>query len=553
MIEEKFVICETSFDLFTDLLTHFSWAMKSIAIRLSIFLMVTGTCSLANQRFSATEFSETRNNVTNLQPPQISRIIIRNSGHNGNKEINLKGSKRVASEPAVNDTVERQDVSPAARSLLVLMNWPPRDTHRPRPIRIRHPASHGYSHRSHNGALNRTSSTNQHIEVNSGLNLRLIGSHNVNEGVVRVKVNDQWGYICKDDHWNENDARVICRQIGFSSTAENASTLQTRRVGPRESFAISRVSCSGLEDEIQDCAYNTSASCASSRAVKVRCSLNPGCEDGWLASNGFCYKFVNRTATFDQAEAGCRFLESYLVKIDTQQESNFVSSMLMAERTVGSVWTSGQKINLDGLHEWRWLGLSHAIQFTKWFPGLQSAGLRSQPNNLWNHSCIALSKAFHDINGFTQDVGYYFWMTLPCVQSLPYVCKKVIQTNDCYEGIGSDYRGMAFITTRASLCQKWTESNLINPTTHQNAGLGDHNYCRNPDGDERPWCWVDAAQGKYGYCALSSCPRRDPVLSTPSSTDVPLIKVRLRDGRHGHEGRVEVWYEGQWGNVCHDQ
>lgn len=35
--------------------------------------------------------------------------------------------------------------------------------------------------------------------------------------------------------------------------------------------------------------------------------------------------------------------------------------------------------------------------------------------------------------------------------------------------------------------------------------------------------------------------------------DVPLMKVRLRDGRHSHEGRVEVWYDGQWGNVCDDQ
>lgn len=32
--------------------------------------------------------------------------------------------------------------------------------------------------------------------------------------------------------------------------------------------------------------------------------------------------------------------------------------------------------------------------------------------------------------------------------------------------------------------------------------------------------------------------------------DIPLIKVRLSDGRHSHEGRVEVWYEGKWGNIC---
>ena len=35
--------------------------------------------------------------------------------------------------------------------------------------------------------------------------------------------------------------------------------------------------------------------------------------------------------------------------------------------------------------------------------------------------------------------------------------------------------------------------------------LGSHNYCRNPDGDSRPWCWVEADNNKFAYCALSAC------------------------------------------------
>ena len=32
----------------------------------------------------------------------------------------------------------------------------------------------------------------------------------------------------------------------------------------------------------------------------------------------------------------------------------------------------------------------------------------------------------------------------------------------------------------------------------------EENYCRNPDSDERPWCYVDNT-GKYNYCRLKRC------------------------------------------------
>ena len=45
--------------------------------------------------------------------------------------------------------------------------------------------------------------------------LRLSGSNNTHEGNVEVYYDGKWRYIC-DDYWDIRDAKVVCRQIGFT-------------------------------------------------------------------------------------------------------------------------------------------------------------------------------------------------------------------------------------------------------------------------------------------------------------------------------------------------
>ena len=38
-------------------------------------------------------------------------------------------------------------------------------------------------------------------------------------------------------------------------------------------------------------------------------------------------------------------------------------------------------------------------------------------------------------------------------------------------------------------------------------GLGDHNYCRNPDDSLWPWCYNKySTMPRYEYCSIPACP-----------------------------------------------
>lgn len=114
-----------------------------------------------------------------------------------------------------------------------------------------------------------------HAELQEG-DVRLAGGMN-NVGRVEVYLSGDWGTVC-DDRWDLNDAKVVCRQLGYSG-AVSVSTSVSGGSGP---IHLDEVSCTGSEARLANCSHDGIGihDCTHSEDVGVVCESQ--CEAGQL-------------------------------------------------------------------------------------------------------------------------------------------------------------------------------------------------------------------------------------------------------------------------------
>lgn len=118
----------------------------------------------------------------------------------------------------------------------------------------------------------------------------------------------------------------------------------------------------------------------------------------------------------------------------------------------------------------------------------------------------------------------------------------MVKTTECYEGRGEGYRGTVDMTPSGIMCQRWDSQYPHNHTfmpqaypckwvrnSHEKAHSPIHqwefpskqiagwhslfsrdlreNYCRNPDGQEFPWCFTSDPRVRTMFC--TNIPRCD--------------------------------------------
>ncbi|XP_069316181.1 urokinase-type plasminogen activator isoform X1 [Eulemur rufifrons] len=105
----------------------------------------------------------------------------------------------------------------------------------------------------------------------------------------------------------------------------------------------------------------------------------------------------------------------------------------------------------------------------------------------------------------------------------------------CYQGNGHSYRGKANTDIQGRPCLAWNSNPVFLQTYHAHRpdalrlGLGKHNYCRNPDNQRRPWCYVQVGLKQVVQeCNVPDCSVGTKPLSPPEQSGFQCGQKALR-------------------------
>ncbi|KAJ8009055.1 hypothetical protein DPEC_G00084870 [Dallia pectoralis] len=86
-------------------------------------------------------------------------------------------------------------------------------------------------------------------------------------------------------------------------------------------------------------------------------------------------------------------------------------------------------------------------------------------------------------------------------------------SEECMHCSGENYRGNISITESGFICQRWDaqkpHNHGYNPSALPEKFL-EENFCRNPDGDPRPWCLTTSPSKRWDFCSIPRCTSDPP-------------------------------------------
>ncbi|XP_070610313.1 scavenger receptor cysteine-rich domain-containing protein DMBT1-like [Erythrolamprus reginae] len=398
----------------------------------------------------------------------------------------------------------------------------------------------------------------------SSLTVRLMNGKNRCQGRLEIFYNGNWGTVC-DDGWDVEDAKVVCRQLACGEVI-NATTEASFEQGTGP-IHLEQVQCNGNESSIEECsssgwgihqcnhkedagvfcsgtAVTTSApksdlaTTTSSLTVRLmngknRCqgrleifyngNWGTVCDDGWDVEDAkvvcrqlACGEVINATteASFEQG-TGPIHLEQ------VQCNGN--------ESSIEECSSSGWGIHQCNHKEDAGVFCSGTAVTTSAPKSDLATTTSSLTVRLMNgkNRCQGRLEIFYNGNwGTVCDDGWD-------VEDAKVVCRQLA----CGEVINA--------TTEASFEQGTGPIHLEQVQCNGNessieecssSGWGIH-QCNHKE---------DAGVFCSGTAVTTSAPKSDLATTTSSLT------VRLMNGKNRCQGRLEIFYNGNWGTVCDD-
>ncbi len=109
--------------------------------------------------------------------------------------------------------------------------------------------------------------------------VRLQGG-NSTRGRVELYVAGRWGTVCNNG-WDQNDAAVVCKQLGYSATNAHVITNNITSVKDQNMIIwLSKVQCTGDEGELWKCSHPgwTHGDCEHNKDALVSCEVISVCK-----------------------------------------------------------------------------------------------------------------------------------------------------------------------------------------------------------------------------------------------------------------------------------
>uniref|UniRef100_A0A1X7U110 Deleted in malignant brain tumors 1 protein n=1 Tax=Amphimedon queenslandica TaxID=400682 RepID=A0A1X7U110_AMPQE len=359
---------------------------------------------------------------------------------------------------------------------------------------------------------------------------QLIGSHYY--GRVEVCLGGVWGTICRDSFWDNTDASVVCKQLGFSPYGAIAVPINWYSISTKFNFA-GGVSCSGNETQIFKCPFNSSLSCPPSNDANVICPVHSStysnCTDGDI-------KLLNGSTEYEGRVEICinKAWGTITYFYGTSNEAQTVCNQLGytapgARRLNNAYFGEGSSpvlvtyvhcstprnslMNCSLQHTWRvnYRGRNHVI------------GVRCQ--TYCQHGSIRLT-GFDPLQG--------------CVE----VC-----VNGTWGSVCNDYWHNSDARVVCRQLGFPSEGAIARVTNYYGTSLSFHIIDLNCNGSEET-----VLDCSYNNVEQHSCQRYEDAsvqCQIPNTTDNCTNGViRLIRGEAKNEGLVEICADGSWGYVC---